>query len=117
MTNALGADDNPEMAAVNAVVGAAADALRSAGATVVEVEIPQLIEHIVQTSMYTDRSKHDLDLFLSERADAPVRSLREVYESGRYHHDLDLMDAIMAGPDRPEDDSDYLRRFAARHRH
>jgi Asp-tRNA(Asn)/Glu-tRNA(Gln) amidotransferase A subunit family amidase len=115
VTNALGADDNPETAAVNAVVRAAVEAIGAAGADVVEVAIPDLTDHIMQTSMYTDRSKHDIDLFLSQRSDPPVRSLREVYEAGHYHRDLDLMDAIIAGPDQPEEEPDYLRRFAARH--
>lgn len=35
-------------------------------------------------------------------SDPPVRSLREVYDAGRYHCDLDLMDAIITGPDQPE---------------
>jgi amidase len=115
VTNALGADDNAEMAAVNAVVRGAVEAIAAAGADVVEVEIPELMDHIVGTSMYTDRSKHDIDLFLSELSDRPVRSLRDVYETGQYHRGLDLMDAIMAGPDDPEENADYLRRFSARH--
>jgi amidase len=65
--------------------------------------------------MYTDRSKHDIDLFLSELPDPPARTLREVYEAGQYHRGLDLMDAIIAGPDNPEESAEYLRRFAARH--
>jgi amidase len=115
VTNALGSAEIPEMAAVNTVVRAAVDAITRAGGEVVEVEIPDLMDHIVATSMYTDRSKHDIDLFLSELSDPPVRTLREVYDSGQYHRNLDLMDAIMAGPDNPEESADYLRRFAARH--
>ena len=110
VTNALGDDPG-----VTAVVRAAIDALGAAGATVVEVEIPDLFDHIVATSMYTDRSKHDLDQFLAERHDPPVRSLAEAYERGQYDRRLDLMDAIMDGPDDPDSDPDYLRRFAARH--
>ena len=65
--------------------------------------------------MYTDRSKHDLDLFLSELPDTPIQNLAEAYEAGQYDKRLDLMDAIMDGPDEPDDDPDYLKRFAARH--
>jgi amidase len=115
VTNALGSEENAEMAAVNAVARDALEAMGEAGAEVVELEIPELMDHIVATSMYTDRSKHDIDLFLSELSDPPARTLREVYEAGQYHRGLDLMDAIMAGPDNPEESADYLRRFAARH--
>jgi Asp-tRNA(Asn)/Glu-tRNA(Gln) amidotransferase A subunit family amidase len=110
VTNALGPHDG-----VNAVVRAAVEAMAGAGAEVADVEIPDLMDHIVATSMYTDRSKHDIDLFLSELPDPPIRSLREAYEAGKYHASLDLMDAIMDGPEQPEEDADYLRRFAARH--
>ena len=103
------------MAAVNAIVRAAVETIGAAGASVIEVQVPDLMDHIIATSMYTDRSKHDIDLFLAELSDPPVRSLREVYEAGQYHRDLDLMDAIIAGPDDPEQEPDYLRRFAARH--
>jgi amidase len=115
VTNALGSEENAEMAAVSAIVRGAVEAMGAAGAEVVELEIPGLMDHIVATSMYTDRSKHDIDLFLSELSDPPARTLRAVYEAGQYHRGLDLMDAIIAGPDDPDEDADYLRRFAARH--
>ena len=114
VTNALGSEP-AQAAEVNAVVEGAVAALRDAGATVVETEIPSLLDHILATSMYTDRSKHDLDLFLSERSDPPIRSLAEAYDSGQYDKRLDLMDAIMEGPDEPDEEPDYLKRFAARH--
>jgi amidase len=114
VTNALGPEENPQMAAVNAVVRAAVEAIAAAGATVVEVEIPDLMDHIVATSMYTDRFKHDIDLFLSQLSDSPIRPCARP-DAGQYHRGLDLMDEIVAGPDDPEASTDYLRRFAARH--
>src|SRR5262249_12963240 len=56
--NALGEDP-----AVRGLIDDAARALEAAGARVDVVEIPDLFDHIVATSMYTDRSKHDLDRF------------------------------------------------------
>ena len=35
--------------------------------------------------------------------------------AGQYDKRLDLMDAIMDGPDEPDEDPEYLKRFAARH--
>ena len=89
--------------------------LEAAGAHVDAVEIPDLFDLIVATSMYTDRSKHDLDLFLSELPDTPIANLAEAYEAGQYDKRLDLMDAIMDGPEEPDEDPEYLKRFAARH--
>lgn len=111
VTNALGSDDDPDAAAVNEVVRAAADAIRAAGAEVVEVEIPNLAEHIANTSQYVARSKHDINAFLAERTDV---TLNTIVARGQYHKDLDLIDAMMEGPDDPEDDPEYFRRIGAR---
>jgi amidase len=109
--NALGPDDDEDSAAVNQVVGGAVDAARAAGAEVVEVEIPDLQDHIVATSQYIARTKHDINEFLSARTNL---TLNEIVAQGRYHKDLDLIDAVMEGPDDPEDDPDYFRRINAR---
>jgi Asp-tRNA(Asn)/Glu-tRNA(Gln) amidotransferase A subunit family amidase len=110
VTNAIGDDPG-----VRALITTAAEALESAGAEVDGVELPDLFDHLVATSMYTDRSKHDLDRFLAELPDAPIPNLRTAYERGQYDKRLDLMDAIMDGPEDPDRDADYLARFAARH--
>ena len=111
VTNAMGADDDAAAAAVNEVVRAAVEAIRGAGGDVVEVEIPNLMHHIEATSQYVARTKHDINEFLSTRTDL---TLNEIVGRGQYHPDLDLIDAVMAGPDDPEDDPDYFRRINAR---
>jgi amidase len=110
VTNALGDDPG-----VTACINQAIQDIEQAGAHVDEVEIPDLFDLIVATSMYTDRSKHDLDLFLSELENPPISSLKEAYDNGQYDKRLDLMDAIMDGPAEPDEDPEYLKRFAARH--
>jgi amidase len=114
VTNALGSDDDPESAPVNRVMAAAVEAIRGAGARVVEVTIPDLIEHIEATSQYVARTKHDINEFLSTRPELAGHTLQVLYETKHYHPELDLIDAVIAGPDEPEDDPDYFRRFAAR---
>jgi amidase len=114
VTNALGGDDLAGAAAVNAVVAAAVEALRGAGAEVVDVAIPDLAHHIEGTSQYVARTKHDINTFLSERPQAGGQTLQDIYAAKQFHPDLDLIDAVMTGPDQPEDDPDYFRRFAAR---
>ena len=111
MTNALG--DDPGVTRVHQPRPSRTS--RQAGAHVDEVEIPDLFDLIVATSMYTDRSKHDLDLFLASCEDPPISSLNEAYDNGQYDKRLDLMDAIMDGPAEPDEDPEYLKRFAARH--
>ena len=111
VVNAMGSDADSNCAAVNEVVRAAADAIAGAGAEVVEVEIPDLADHIVATSQYVARTKHDINEFLSTRSEL---TLNEIVAQGLYHKDLDLIDAVMEGPDDPEDDPDYFRRIGAR---
>jgi amidase len=111
VVNAMGSDEDAATSAVNDVVRAAVEAIRAAGAEVVEVEIPNLAHHIEATSQYVARTKHDINEFLSTRTDL---TLNEIVERGQYHPDLDLIDAVMAGPEKPEDDPDYFRRIGAR---
>lgn len=112
--NALGADDDPFAAPVNQVVRDAVVAMRAAGAEVIELEIPDLMQHIVATSMYVNCSKYEINQFLKARPEAEVRSLTQMFEQQRYHPMLDLIDACMCGPEMPEYDPMYYRRLAAR---
>ena len=114
VTNALGPADVPGSAAVNEVVHGAVEAIGAAGASVVEVTIPNLVGHIEATSQYVARTKHDINAFLAARPALAGLTLQDIVERGQYHPDLDLIDAVMEGPDVPEDDPDYFRRFAAR---
>ena len=66
------------------------------------------MDHIVATSQYVARTKHDINEFLSTRT---TLTLNEIVAQGQYHKDLDLIDAVMEGPEDPEDDPDYFRRI------
>ena len=114
VTNALGSEEDEGAAAVNRVVAAAIEAMRSAGASVAEVAIPDLAHHIAATSQYVARTKHDINTFLSARPEVGGKTLDAVYEAKQFHPHLDLIDAVMEGPDDPEDDPDYFRRIDAR---
>jgi amidase len=114
VTNALGSDEDEGSAAVNRVVRAAIESMRGAGATVVEVQIPDLMRHIEATSQYVARTRHDINEFLSARSELGGKSLDAIYEARQYHPELDLIEAVMQGPEQPEDDPDYFRRIEAR---
>lgn len=112
--NAFGADDGQHSAPVNKVMTAALDQLTAAGAVLVDVEIPNLQDWNVRTSLYTTKSKYDIDRFLASKPDAPMHSVKEIVDSKRYHPKLDLLEAIEAGPDDPFADPAYYPGFAAR---
>lgn len=114
VTNALGSNDDPLMAAVNRVVAQAVEAIKDAGGEVFEVQLPDLMDHIVATSLYIARTKHDITAFLAARPDAPMHSFEEIFESKRYHPMLDLIEACSNGPENPTDDPTYLPGLAAR---
>jgi amidase len=112
--NAFGSNDNPECAAVNKVVRAAIKDMQAAGATMINVTIPDLMEHILETSLYLTHSRHDINKFLAARPDLPVRSLEEIKAQNKYHPVLDLLEEIFKAPKDPHEDPDYFRKLAAR---
>ncbi|MGB6021922.1 MAG: amidase, partial [Ornithinimicrobium sp.] len=114
VTNALGDDAEQDSAAVNALVRGAAEDMRAAGAEVVEVEIPDLLDFLADTSQYIACSRHDIDLYLKDRPALQDLRVAEIVEQGRYHRDLDLLEAVVGGPEEPENDPEYTRRYVAR---
>jgi len=114
--NAFGTDDNPESAAVNAVMAKALKAAEAAGATLFDIEIPNLMDQIIETSLYLTHSRHDINKFLASRPNMPTGSLEAVQASGKFDPTLDLLIDILKGPEHPEDDPDYFRKLAARDR-
>jgi len=114
--NAFGSKDNPEAASVNRVVEVAFAKLQSAGATLIEIEIPDLLDHIVETSLYLTHSRHDINKFLASRPNMPTGSLEAIKAAGKFDPTLDLLVDIFEGPTHPEDDPGYFRKLAARER-
>ncbi len=112
--NAFGADDDAHAAPVNAVMAEALAELRAGGADLVEVEIPDLSDWLVRTSLYLIKSKYDIDQFLAAIPASPARSVAEIVKSKRYHPQLDLLEGIANGPDDPFSDPAYYPAYAAR---
>ncbi len=114
LRSAFGADDDPDSGPVNQVMKAALGELEAGGATLVDVTIDDLTGWIGRTSLYTIKSKYDINNWLASRPDAPVHTVAEIMESGRYHKKLDLLEALAAGPDDPLNDLEYFIAYTAR---
>jgi amidase len=114
LKEAFGSDENPDCAQVNAIIHAAIGQIKSAGAEIVEVSLPNLMDFVVETSLYITHSRHDINKFLSSRPSLPYASIDAIYKDGRYHKNLDLIDDIMTGPAQPDEDPSYYRKLAAR---
>jgi amidase len=112
--NSFGSNSNPESAAVNKVVEKALADMKAAGATVIDIEIPDLADHIVETSHYLIHSRHDINQFFASRPNLPMGTLAEIKASGKFDPTLDLLIDIFDGPEKPEDDPDYYRKLSAR---
>lgn len=112
--NAFGADDNPDARPVNDVIEASLPELSAGGGTLVDVEIPNLGDWLVDTSLYLVKSKYDIDRWLATKPDAPMKSVNEIAQSKRYHKMLDLFEGIAEGPDDPFAHPDYYPAYVAR---
>jgi Asp-tRNA(Asn)/Glu-tRNA(Gln) amidotransferase A subunit family amidase len=106
--------DHPEMNTVTDVVKRALDAVAAAGATLVDVRIRGLRSWLADTSMYLQRSEHDIDAFLTAREEVAFGGLRVVHARGLCDPRLDLIDAIVTEPEASPAPVDLARREVAR---
>jgi amidase len=114
---AFGAADDAETQSVNEVIEQAIAAMKKAGATILDVEIPDLMDQILYSSLYITHSKHDIDSFLAKRPQLTLRTTQEIYDQKKYHPNLDLFEQIVqGGPADPLADPEYWPRYAARER-
>jgi amidase len=114
LREAFGSETDPEAAQVNALVRAAIGRMAAAGAETVEIGMPDMMERIVDTSLYLLHSRHDIDQFLGARRELAYHTIGDIYAAKKYHPVLDLIDLIVQGPVHPADDPEYFRKLAAR---
>lgn len=103
LTNFFG--DVPEEQEPLRLVRAAIDTMRAHGVEVIEITIPDLDSLIAGTSLIQHEFKWDLQEFLAERPEAPVRSLSEIRASALHHQALD--DNFRRRDVEAQDDSAY----------
>lgn len=116
LRTAFGRDDDEASAPVNRVMDAALGDLVAGGCTLVDLELPGLAEHVVESSLYLVKSRSDIDRFLAESPGAPMRTVADIVASGRYHPKLDLLEGIAAGPTDPLQDPAFVAGYLARER-
>lgn len=110
---AFGDASNADSAPVNQVIESALKKIESAGAVLVDVEIPGLAEYLVSTSLYVTCGRFDINQFLGER-DLPFKSVEAIIEAENYHPFLELLEAIAAGPASPLEDPEFYPKMAER---
>ncbi len=110
----FGDNADPQAAAVNALIEDALATFASAGATLVDIALPDLQYYIERSSLYIARSRHDIDRFLAARPGLPMKNLKEIIGAKKYHPKLDLLVALVEGPEDPDSDPEYYQRYTAR---
>ena len=98
---------------VLAVIEAAIAEMEALGATVIDIEEPDLTEVVQGASVIGQEFKFDFDEYLRNTPDAPVRTLAEVVRQGLYHGILEsgLENAVSI---ETLDTDDYRQRLAKR---
>jgi Asp-tRNA(Asn)/Glu-tRNA(Gln) amidotransferase A subunit family amidase len=86
---------------INRVLESTLADLQSAGAELIEVEIPGLERLVEQTSVYILRSRFDIHEFCTSRDALKHLKIEELQASGTYHEALDLINALVKGPSDP----------------
>lgn len=102
---------DPNAVLVNTVIKQALATMTLAGATLVDVTIPDLQHYIALSSMYITRARYDIDRFLAARPNIPIQNLKEIITAEKYHPKLDFLEALAAEPDGPYADPDYYQRY------
>ncbi len=111
---AFGDDSDPDCARVNSVIAKSLESLKKSGATLVEVEIPTLMDFIISTSLYVTHSRSDLNNFFNKRPNFKYRTIEDIVEAKKYHPMLVWLETIAKGPAKPEDDPEYFFKLAER---
>ena len=93
----------PEDDEVAAIVRKALDAVKAQGAELVEIQVPGLEDIVNQSSLIDLEFKTDLQRYLGQFPDAPVKSLQDILDRGLYHAALEntfkLRNAAVADPE------------------
>ena len=103
----------PEDEEVATIVRASLDAMKKAGAELVDVIIPGLDEQMQGSSVINAEFKFDLLDYLAKVPNPPVHSLGEILDSGRYHAALDATFRARNRPEKRETD-EYRRALVKR---
>lgn len=70
--------------------------LTAEGVKLIDVEIPDLHKYMQSTSVYTLRSKSDINEFCSRREELSHIKIEDVYNSGEYHECINLTGALVS---------------------
>lgn len=106
LREAFGSD--PE---ITTVLDTTLKTLSDAGATLIDITIPNLEHYKTYTSAYVTRSKSDINEFLASRPALSHLKIEELHAKGAYHKSLDLLDAFVKGPSSYDHNPHYTKQM------
>ena len=96
---------SPEDQEVTTIINRATEALKKAGAEVIDVTIPGVDDLLRDSSMINSDFKFDLMEYLARSDDAPVKSLDEILRRGLFHSALETSFRARNAPQTRETDA------------
>lgn len=112
LNSVFGPESDPDCAAVNTVIRATLAKL-PAGTQLVDVEIPDLEYFLDFASVYSFRSRYDIDNFLATHPILKGVSVESIYTSKSFHPALPLFEALGTSITTPFS-AEYAQRLEAR---
>jgi amidase len=103
----------PEDQEVTTIVKKGVEAMKQAGADTIDVSVPGLDDLLRGSSVINAEFKFDLMDYLAREPSAPMKSLGEILDSGRYHASLDANFRLRNRPESRETD-EYRRALIKR---
>lgn len=114
LRSVFGEDSNPNITPVNKVISEALSVISAEDAELIDpVSISGLSHQLKRSSLHEIIPKYNINNFLPELEDPPVRSIEELHQSGAYHNALELFETIAKAPDDPTNDFEFWRSVAA----
>lgn len=98
---------------VNSVMRALTKRLREDEVELIELDVPDIQEWIVETSLYIQQSKYDLNRFMATRPPGAPKSFEEIYSKRLFHPLNDLFHNIAEGPQNPDQEPGYYKQRLA----
>ena len=115
LRSSFGSDDDSNCKPVNEVVNSYLSELKDHGANFVDVDIEGVYDLIVESSMYTEHSKYDMNNFLKSRKNIPYDDISTIVTEKKYHECLDLLEVInKESPEDPYSVPEYYKKYKSR---
>ncbi|KAK0112424.1 hypothetical protein ONS96_001667 [Cadophora gregata f. sp. sojae] len=113
LKSGFGRDHLAECTSVSDVVRGALSRIATTGATLIEIDIPDVDYYVTTSSIYLSRSRYDIQNFLEAHPVIEDVSFESIHSSGKFHQSLPLFHRLGAPKafKHPYEDPEYAKRL------